>query len=125
MTCLVQYATFLPLAICSQVPTIPDRAYQPPQPLPAATTRSELPAAVLQGSTELVARNNLAGTWTVSYLEYDGQPRPDVAAGLEMKFMRGQLELMQRGRPTVVVAYSLNPTKSPLGFSWKLPRPHT
>src|SRR5438067_8566995 len=100
MICLAPYAALFPLAICSQVPTTPDRAYQPPQALPAATTRSELPAAVVQGSTELVARNDLAGTWTVSYLEYDGQPRPDVAAGLEMKFTRGQLELIQRGRPT-------------------------
>src|SRR5438477_11359496 len=117
MTCLAQYAAFLSLAICSQVPTTPERAYQPPQTLPTATTRSELPTAVLQGSTELVARNDLAGTWTVNYLEYDGQPLPDVAAGLEMKFTRGQLELIQRGRPTVVVAYSLNRTKSPAGFS--------
>src|SRR5438874_10570185 len=125
MTCLGQCAALLPMAICTQPAVLPDSAYRQPQAQVMTASRDGLPSAVLQGSADLVARTNLVGTWKATYLEYDGQPRPDVAAGLEMNFTRGHLELRQQGRPPIVVAYSLNPTKSPLGFSWKLPQPHS
>jgi len=72
-------------------------------------------------AADLMARNSLMGVWQGSYFMKDGESHPAVAAGLQMKFSRGRLELIQSGRPPIVVAYNVNPAKSPAGFLWKVP----
>ncbi|MHC4402102.1 MAG: hypothetical protein ACYTG0_20720 [Planctomycetota bacterium] len=78
------------------------------------------PPVIVGGSDEILARDDLAGTWQVKSLEHEGQPRPDVADGLQMRFTRGRLELMQGGRGTIVVAYNLNLKHYPHHFAWVL-----
>jgi hypothetical protein len=83
--------------------------------------REGLPPVVVGGSDVILARTDLVGTWQVTYVEQEGESQPDTAASLQMKFSRGRLELLQRERPTVVVAYDidLNPIRP--GFTWWLP----
>ena len=80
--------------------------------------RPGLPSVVLLGSEEVLAREDLAGTWQVVELEHQGEPRPDLAAGLQMRFTRGKLELMQEDRPTITVAYDLDLKDYPPRFRW-------
>lgn len=71
-------------------------------------------------SDEILAREDLVGTWQAVFLEHEGEPLPAVARDLQMRFSRGRLELMQRGRPTIVVAYSLETKQYPHHFGWTL-----
>jgi uncharacterized protein (TIGR03067 family) len=86
--------------------------------------RPGLPPVVLLASEEVVARDDLKGTWQAVYLEHQGEPRPDLAADLQMKFTRGRLELMQRGREPTIVAYSLGLRDHPPRFTWVLHGPY-
>jgi len=112
----------LPLLIGAQ-PSLPPSAstYQERLKQILPTERNGLPDIVFLDSPELLARSNLVGTWRASYLEHDGQSHPEIAAGLTMKFSRGRIELMQRARPTVVVAYNVVTSKIPSGLIWSLP----
>jgi uncharacterized protein (TIGR03067 family) len=106
-------------------------AVQPPPPRPGAYSTQETTRAIAPGpaqpgpaafqAADLIARNALIGTWQATDLEINGQSRPEIAAGLQMRFSRGRLELLQSSRPPIVVAYNVNPTKSPTGFTWRLP----
>jgi uncharacterized protein (TIGR03067 family) len=80
--------------------------------------RPGLPSVVLLGSEEVLARDDLVGTWQVVELEHQGEPRPDLAGQLQMRFSRGKLELMQQGRPTITVAYQLDLKTYPPRFTW-------
>jgi hypothetical protein len=121
MTCLGPIVVLLPLLICGQLSQSSANAYKEQLSQILPTERNGLPDALLLGSPELLARSNLVGTWRASYLEHGGDSRPDVAAGLELKIYRGRIDLMQRGRPTVVVSYSVIPARIPSGFLWSLP----
>jgi uncharacterized protein (TIGR03067 family) len=104
---------------------------QPPPPPPAAypsqeTTRAIAPGPAQPGTTallaaDILARDNLIGTWQATDVEIDGKSRKDIAASLQMRFSRGRLELMQTGRLPIVVSYNVNPSKTPAGFVWRLP----
>jgi hypothetical protein len=80
--------------------------------------RSPLPPEIVRDSPQIQARDNIAGTWQVSYLEYEGTSRPDIAPKLLMKFTRGRLDLIQAGRPTITAAYTLGEGIMPAAFSW-------
>jgi uncharacterized protein (TIGR03067 family) len=82
--------------------------------------REGRPSVVIMGSEKVLARDDLVGTWQVAYLERDGESRPDLAGELLFRFSRGRLELMQRGRPTIVVAYDLEVADYPRRFRWIL-----
>jgi uncharacterized protein (TIGR03067 family) len=121
MICACPIVVLLPLMICGQLTQSSESAYQERLGQILPTERNGLPVGLLLGSPELLARSNLVGTWRASYLEHGGESRPDVAAGLELKINRGRIDLMQRGRPTIVVSYSVIPARIPSGFLWSLP----
>ena len=73
-------------------------------------------------SAEVLARQALTGTWQVVILEQDGLPNRELAKDLQMKFYRGRLELMQKGRPTRVVSYHIDLAPEPPRFDWKIPQ---
>jgi len=125
MNCLTQFAALLPLLVAAQPVAPLPGVYRPLEDASAIAAGPDQPGVVAFNAADLLARKNLVGVWQATYFEHNGESRPDVAAGLQMKFSRGRLELMQRGRPTIVVAYSVNPTKSPTGFLWKLSSPDT
>jgi uncharacterized protein (TIGR03067 family) len=120
MNCICQLVVLLPLVI-SVPPTVPEGETRERQSLLYGIERDGLPLAAIVDSPEVQVRTTLVGTWQASYFEFSGQARPDLAAGLQMKFTRGRLELMQRGRPTIVVGYNVNPERTPAGFTWRLP----
>jgi uncharacterized protein (TIGR03067 family) len=73
---------------------------------------------VVLGSDDVLAREDLKGTWQVVKMEHEGEPRPDLAADLQMRFSRGKLELLQWGRPPITVAYDVKVKHYPYHFSW-------
>ena len=123
MICACPFVVVLPLMICGQLTQSSASAYQEQLLQILPTEHNGLPDALLLSSPELLARSNLVGTWRASYLEHGGAARPDIAAGLELKFSRGRIDLMQRGRPTVTVSYTVIPARIPSGFLWSLPNP--
>jgi uncharacterized protein (TIGR03067 family) len=121
MNCAVPIALFAQLAIGAQPPLPAPQSY-PVRPSPSEIAPGPTdPGVEAMKTADLLARDYLVGTWQATYFEIDGQSRPDVAAGLHMRFTRGRLELMQSGRPAIVVAYNVNPSKTPSGFLWKVP----
>jgi uncharacterized protein (TIGR03067 family) len=120
MTCISQLAVLLPLVITVQ-PTLPESETRQQQDLLYGIERDGLPLAAILNSPAVQVRTGLVGTWQASRFEMNGQSRPDVAAQIQMKFTRGRLELMQTGRPPIVVAYSVDPERTPAGFVWRLP----
>ena len=116
MNCICQPVVVLPLVI-SVPPTTPESETRERQSLLYGIERDGLPLAAIVDSPEVQVRTALVGTWQASYFELNGQARPDLAAGIQMKFTRGRLELIQRGRPTIVVGYNVNPERTPAGFT--------
>jgi uncharacterized protein (TIGR03067 family) len=111
--------------LCVLVSAVPeslssDVRYQPARRF-VTIEREGLPPIVVGGSDVILARNDLVGTWQVNYLEMEGESRPDLATGLQMKFSRGRLELLQPHRPTIVVAYDIDLNSIPPRFTWTLP----
>jgi uncharacterized protein (TIGR03067 family) len=98
------------------------RAQESPAALAAGP---EQPGVAAFNAADMIARNSLVGVWQGTYFEHHGESRPAVAAGLQMKFSRGRLELLQSGRPPIVVAFNINPAKTPSGFLWKVPNSGT
>lgn len=122
MSCVLPLAVLLPVVLAAQPMLPPEVSYsRQPYPALAPPTRPDQPGVEAYSEAESLLRSNLVGTWQAVYFEHDGQSQPEVAAGLQMKFSRGRLELLQTGRPPLIVAYNVNPSKSPAGFLWKLP----
>ena len=120
MTYISQLVVLLPLVI-SVPPTIPEAETRERQDLLSGIERDGLPLGAIIDSPEIQIKTGLVGTWQASLFEHSGQLRPDIAARLQMKFTRGRLELMQLGRPTIMVAYNVTPERTPGGFVWRLP----
>src|SRR5262245_2446437 len=114
----------LPLLIGAQ-PLQPGPGYQDRVRQMIPTEHDGLPDQLFYDSTELLSRANLVGNWRASYVEHNGASRPDVAAGLTMKFTRGRIEMTQTDRPPVLVAYNLNIAKVPAGLIWSVPQSYT
>ena len=122
MNSVCPLAIWLPLLIGAQPFPSGYQSYQDRPKQILATEHNGLPDQLFYDSAELLARGNLLGTWRASYVEHNGASRPDVAAGLTMKFTRGRIELLQTGRPTVLVAYNVNIAKVPAGLIWSVPQ---
>jgi len=121
MNCLSSFAALLPVLLAAQ-PAAPVPGVYGTQESPTELAAGpEQPGAAAFNAADLTARNGLVGVWQGAYFEHNGESLPAVAAGLQMKFSRGRLELIQGGRPPIVVAYSINPAKTPSGFLWKVP----
>src|SRR5262245_4169051 len=114
-------ACLVPFLAGAQPSLPPGPSYQERPQQVVSTPRDGLPDALFYDSAELMARSNFVGTWKASYVEHGGTSRPDIASGVTMKFTRGRIEMMQRGRPTIVVAYNVIPSKTPAGIVWSLP----
>ncbi len=93
--------------------------WERPQGL-VAMERPGMPPMMVPGSEEMVAREELKGVWQVVTVEHQGDPRPDLAAGLRMRFSLGKLELIQEGRQTIVVNYRPVYGDIPRQFAWVL-----
>lgn len=76
---------------------------------------------IIGGSDEILARDELVGTWQCTRYERAGESRPEVAASLLLTFSRGRLEIKQPGRPKIVMAYGIDIKRYPHGFHWVLP----
>ena len=118
MSCLHPFVAILPLVISNGPDAVQPVVVQDQPRRFVVIERPGRAPVVLLGSEEVLARDNLKGTWQVTHLEHQGQPRPDLAPDLRMKFTRGRLELMQRGRPAVIVAYHLDLKQYPPHFTW-------
>jgi uncharacterized protein (TIGR03067 family) len=118
MSCLYHCVAVLPLLIGAS----PDqsqfvvRSEEPRRYV--VVERQGKPPVVVLGSSKILARDDLVGTWQVAYFEREGKSRPDLVSGLQMKFSRGRLELMQQGCQTIVVAYDMTVTDYPRHFNW-------
>ena len=118
MSFLGQIAAVLPLIVSTQAQPSNVEVYHE-QPLRyAVVQRPGQPPVIVSGSAEILAREDLAGIWQVTAVEHQGQPRPDLAAGLRMVFTRGRLELVQHGRPTIIAAYNIGIKDYPRRMSW-------
>jgi len=121
MNCLSPIVVLLPVLVAAQ-PTPSSQGVYSAQERPTELAAGPAqPGAAAFNAADLMARNSLVGVWQGTYFEHNGESRPAVAAGLQMKFSRGRLELIQGGRPPIVVAYNINPAKTPSGFLWKVP----
>ncbi|HUT95235.1 MAG TPA: TIGR03067 domain-containing protein [Thermoguttaceae bacterium] len=118
MSCLYPFVAILPLVISNGPDAVQPVVVQDQPRRFVVIERPGRAPVVLLGSEEVLARDNLKGTWQVTHLEHQGQPRPDLAPDLQMKFTRGRLELMQRGRQPVIVAYHLDVKPYPPHFTW-------
>ena len=118
MSCLHPFVAILPLVISNGPDAVQPVVVQDQPRRFVVIERPGRAPVVLLGSEEVLARDNLKGTWQVTHLEHQGQPRPDLAPDLRMKFTRGRLELIQRGRQPVVVAYHLDVKSYPPHFTW-------
>src|SRR5262245_88159 len=107
---------FLALLAFVVIPSTPLVRAQTREPLPQSTAQVEwdpLPPEIVRGSAEMQTRSTVMGTWRATHVEYEGQPRPDIASTVQMRFTRGVLELTQNGRPPITVAYELDTLKIP------------
>ena len=118
MSCLHCVMALVPLALSAGPEATRRDVYTEPARRFITIERPGLPSVVLLGSEEILARDDLVGTWQVVSLEHRGDPRPDLAPQLQMRFSRGKLELMQEGKPTITVAYSLDLKTYPPRFTW-------
>lgn len=120
MTCLHPLVAVLPLVISSDVgPDYAEVRREEPRKY-VVIERPGRPAVLVPGSDEIVAREDLKGTWQVVSCEHEGESRPDLAPHLQMRFSRGMLELIQWGRPPIKVAYDVNVNDYPHHFTWTL-----
>jgi len=118
MSCLHPFVAILPLLVTSG-PSAAPPVVGDAQPRQFVTIERPGGApVVLLGSEEIFARDDLKGTWQVTHVEHEGQPRPDLAPGLQMEFTRGRLELMQQGHAPLIVAYHLDVDQNPPHFTW-------
>jgi len=120
MSCLHPFVALLPLVISTDAGQIQAGIHQEEPQRYVVIERPDGAPVAVPGSNDILAREDLVGTWEVVFLEHEGEPRPDVARDLQMRFSRGRLELVQRGRPTIVVAYRLETKQSPRHFGWTL-----
>ena len=120
MSCLYPFVVVLGAVISGGVDQAPLEVQEEPSRQHVTMPRPGMLPLVVPASDEIVARAELTGIWQVVTMEYEGQPRPDLAAGLRMRFTRGRLELMQQGRQTMVVAYRPIPNNEPRLFTWVL-----
>lgn len=121
MSCLYPFAAVLWLAISAGAEPLPAEDDQESR-WEAPLERPGLPPVMVPVSEEILAREQLKGTWQVLSLEHEGRPRPDLAGGLRMEFSRGRIVLMQRGRDPIEVAYRPIPDVTPGHFTWVLHR---
>jgi uncharacterized protein (TIGR03067 family) len=120
MCCLHQLAAMLPLMMFGGPGGIQAEIRLEAPRRVVVVERAGKPPVVVAGSEVILAREDLTGIWQVVLLEHEGEPRPDLAPDLQMKFSRGRLELMQRGRETIIVAYGLDLKYYPRHFHWYL-----
>lgn len=120
MICISQFVALLPLIAAAQ-PTMSQAETRERQSALYGLERDGLPLAAILEAPDVQVKAALVGTWQASYFEHSGQSRPDVAADIQMKFTRGKLELIQRGRKPITVAYNVSPQRTPAGFVWRLP----
>ena len=120
MTLISQFVVVIPLIAAAQ-PSVPQAEMRERQSALYGLERDGLPLAAILDSPEVQVKAALVGTWQASFCEHSGQSRPDLAAAIQMKFTRGKLELIQRGRRPIVVAYDVSPQRTPAGFVWRLP----
>jgi len=120
MSCLHPFMAILPLLISNGPGAVQPVVVQDQPRRFVVIERPGRAPVVLLGSEEVLARDHLKGTWQVTRLEHQGQPRPDLAPDLQMKFTRGRLELMQRGREPIIAAYKLDLKSYPPRFTWVL-----
>jgi uncharacterized protein (TIGR03067 family) len=120
MTCLHPFVAFLPLVISGDTGPVYAEVHQEEPRKYVVIERPGKPSVVILGSDEVLAREDLKGTWQVVSCEHEGEPRPDLAPDLQMRFSRGRLELMQWGRAPIVVAYDVNINNYPYHFTWTL-----
>ena len=118
MSCLHCVMVLAPLAVSAGPEATQPKVFTEQPRRFITIERPGLPSVVLLGSEGILARDDLVGTWQVVALEHEGEPRPDLARQLQMRFSRGKLELMQQGRPTITVAYSLDLKDYPPRFTW-------
>jgi uncharacterized protein (TIGR03067 family) len=119
MTCL-EPAILLSLVITAQ-PTMGEAQTRERQSALYGLERDGLPLAAILDAPDVQVKAALAGTWQASYFEYSGYSRPDIATGIQMRFTRGHLQLIQRGRRPIDVAYNVSPARTPAGFVWRFP----
>ncbi len=120
MTCLHPLVALLPLVISGDAgPVYAEVRREEPRKY-VVIERPGKPSVVVSGSDEILAREDLKGTWQVVSVEHEGEPRPDLAPDLQMRFTRGRLELIQWGREPIVVAYDLKINNYPYHFRWTL-----
>jgi uncharacterized protein (TIGR03067 family) len=120
MTNIAQFLALIPVIAAAQ-PSVPQPEMRERQSALYGLERDGLPLAAILDSPEVQVKAALVGTWQASYCEHGGQSRPDLAAEIQMKFTRGKLELIQRGRRPLVVAYNVSPQRTPAGFVWRVP----
>lgn len=118
MSCLHPFVAILPLVVSNGPSAVQPVVGEPQAPQFVTIERPGGAPVVLLGSEEILARDSLKGTWQVTHVEHQGQPRPDLAPDLQMKFTRGRLELMQQGHPPLIVAYHLDFEQDPPHFTW-------
>jgi uncharacterized protein (TIGR03067 family) len=114
----VRFIAFVAVVIMQLTQFVCAQTREPLPPSPTQVEWDPLPPEIVRGSAELQTRRTVAGTWRATYFEYEGQPRPDIASTVQMRFTRGALELSQNGRPPITVAYELDTQRIPAGFSW-------
>lgn len=118
MTLLGTLIPTLVLTIGAQPAAEDNVHFQEPARRYAVVDRPGQDPVIVRGSDQVLARNDLVGTWQVVEFETAGTERPDMASLLQMKFSRGKLELVQFGRPTLTVAYTLDIDNDPRCFNW-------
>jgi len=96
MNCLSSFAALLPLLVAAQPATSLPGAYSAQETPAELAAGPEQPGMAAFNAADLMARNSLVGVWKGTYFEHNGESRPAVAAGLQMKFSRGRLELDPR-----------------------------
>lgn len=118
MSCLHPFVAILPLVVSIGPSGVQPVVGEAQAPQFVTVERPGGSPVVLFGSEQIVTRDSLKGTWQVTHVEHQGQPRPELAPQLQMKFTRGRLELMQEGHPGLIVAYHLDFEQDPPHFTW-------
>ncbi|MFH1923391.1 MAG: hypothetical protein ABIP48_26305 [Planctomycetota bacterium] len=97
MSCLHPFVALLPLVTWTDAGQIQAGIHQEEPQRYVVIERPGKPPMAVPASDDILAREDLVGTWQAVFLEHEGEPRPDVARDLQMRFSRGRLELVQRG----------------------------
>ena len=118
MSYLHPFLAILPLVVSNGPSGVQPVVGEGQAPQFVTVGRSGGSPVVLLGSEQILARDSLKGTWQVTHVEHQGQPRPDLAPDLQMKFTRGRLELIQHRQLPLIVAYHLDFEQDPPHFTW-------